>query len=85
MADNDTPNGTSAPAKANPPLSGAIQGTTDAEQELTLTEFCIRLSSRDRRVALIGGFNYTETQTGVIKDLESKFQARFDAFANKPV
>jgi hypothetical protein len=54
------------------------------EQELTLQEFCQRLSSVDKRVELIGAFHYSETAAGTVKDLESAFADRFAAFLNKP-
>lgn len=56
-----------------------------AVQELTLDEFCARLSSRDKRVELIGGFHFVETKAKRFKDAESQYQARFEAFVNKPV
>lgn len=63
--------------------------TTDdaslASQELTLTEFCTRLSITDRRVEMIGGFEYSERIAGRIKDTESGFAARYQVFINKPV
>lgn len=56
-----------------------------APQELTLQEFCQRLSSVDKRVELIGAFHYSETAAGTVKGLESAFADRFAAFLNKPV
>lgn len=56
-----------------------------APEQLTLDEFCTRLSKDDKRVELIGGFYHSETAAGRIKDAESEFQARFAAFATKPV
>ena len=67
---NDTP---AAPAPA--------QAQSD---ELTLTEFCTRLSRTDRRVELIGGFHAVTSRAGVIKDTEAGFAARFEAFATQP-
>ena len=54
-------------------------------EPLTLTEFCIRLSERDRRVALIGGFEFEEKNAGRSRDTEANYLARFEAFINKPV
>lgn len=54
-------------------------------QELTLLEFCQRLSSVDKRVELIGAFHYAETTAGTVKDLEAAFNSRFVVFLNKPV
>lgn len=39
-----------------------------------------KLSLRDGRVELVNAFYFTEKKTGVVKDLETKFQARFTAF-----
>ena len=52
---------------------------------LTIDEFCLRLSTSDKRVELIGAFNYVEKAAGHIKDAEHEYRARFDAFANQPV
>lgn len=51
---------------------------------LTLDEFCTQLSSKDKRVALIGGFHHTEKANGTIKDTVAAFTARYEAFINQP-
>jgi hypothetical protein len=56
-----------------------------APEQVTLEEFCMRLSNVDKRVELIGGFEHSEKAAGHTKDAESEFQARFTAFVNKPV
>lgn len=82
MAKNDTQaiqaeeNGVSASA----PETVAEQ----AEFPLTLEEFCIRLSVTDSRVELIGGFENQERLAGRVKDTESNFAGRFQAFINQP-
>jgi len=58
----------------------AVQG----EDDITVEEFCTRLSQTDRRVELIGGFHFDEKQAGRFKDAETAFSARFTEFANKP-
>jgi hypothetical protein len=58
---------------------------TESEQELTVEEFCRRLSVTDRRVELLGAFHFDEKRNGRVKDTETNFRARFDEFANKPV
>lgn len=55
------------------------------EPEVTLTEFCTRLSMTDKRVELIGGFEFTERVARRVKDAESAYRSRFNAFINKPV
>lgn len=61
--------------------------SADAGIEMTLEEFCLRMSDRkvDGRVELIHGFAYTERMAGHVKDTESSFNSRFIDFANKPV
>lgn len=51
---------------------------------LSLNEFCTRLSTTDRRVELIGGFEHSERVAGVGKDTSANFEARFAAFAKQP-
>jgi hypothetical protein len=53
--------------------------------ELTLSEFCSRLSESVRRPELIAGFEYSERQAGKLKDRAEAFQARFDNFIKSPV
>lgn len=53
--------------------------------DLTLTEFCARLSETVRRPELISAFEYTELAAGHLKDTAEAFQARFDTFVNTPV
>ncbi len=55
-----------------------------AEFELTLQEFCTRLSVTDKRVELIGGFEHSERTSGRAKDTETAYRARFVAFINRP-
>jgi hypothetical protein len=53
--------------------------------DVTLEEFCVRLSNTDRRVELISAFHFTEKQAARLKDAESNYSARFTAFINQPV
>ncbi len=56
-----------------------------AEQvALSLEEFCKRLSTQDPRVELISGFELDERIAGRLKDTESEFTARYQAFINRP-
>lgn len=70
-------------AKAEKP--DGVPVVNPAVEPLTLDEFCISLSSRDKRVELIGAFNFVETQAKRFKDAESNYQSRFEAFVNQPV
>lgn len=56
----------------------------DNEFPLSLTEFCTRLSSIDRRVELIGAFNSEEANAGRSTDVESAYTERFAQFINRP-
>lgn len=53
-------------------------------EELSLSEFCTRLSSSDRRVELIGGFERAERIAGRVKATESAYAARYAAFLSQP-
>ena len=55
-----------------------------AATQLTLNEFCLRLSQRERRVTLIGGFEAVERKALRTKDTEAQYQSRYDAFINQP-
>lgn len=58
---------------------------TDSVNEITLDEFCARLSVGDRRFELIAAFHFDERTNGKAKDFETAYRARFEAFATKPV
>lgn len=60
-------------------------GESPTEFQVTLEEFCTRISKTDRRVELIGAFHHVEKAAGRVKDAESAFAARFADFANQPV
>lgn len=52
--------------------------------DLTIDEFCVRLSSEISAPELIGGFNYAEKAAGRGKDTDANYRARFAAFGNQP-
>lgn len=54
-------------------------------QEITLTEFCTRLSMNDNRVEMIAGFEHAEKLAGHFKDIEPSYLSRFTVFTTKPV
>lgn len=55
-----------------------------ASEPLSLNEFCIRLSTKDKRVELIGGFEHTERVAGRLSDTVENYTARYEAFLNQP-
>lgn len=82
MAKNDTQAVQPDVTAENVPAAETI--AEQAEFPLTLEEFCIRLSVSDSRVELIGGFENQERLAGRVKDIESNFAGRFQAFVNQP-
>lgn len=56
-----------------------------ADNEISLIEFCTRLSATVRRPELISAFEYSERRAGSIKDTAEAFQARFENFGKTPV
>ena len=55
------------------------------QSTVTINEFCMRLSETVNRPELIGAFAYSERAAGVQRDTLEQFQARYNAFINKPV
>lgn len=53
--------------------------------EITLVEFCTRLSETVRRPELIGAFEHASKAAGKVKAAADVFAADFAAFRNKPV
>lgn len=70
---------------ATKPESPKPTEPVSAPVALTLTEFCVRLSTSVRRPELIAAFESVEKRAGRVKDTEANFRARFDAFVNTPV
>lgn len=60
------------------------QAPEEASPELTLTEFCIRLSETDKRVELIGAFESEERAASRVKGKASDYADRYQKFINKP-
>lgn len=58
--------------------------TTDSTPNVTLDNFCIALSARDRRVELIGAFHFDQRAAQQLFDTPANYQKRFDAFATQP-
>lgn len=54
-------------------------------EQITVQEFCQRLSVTDKRVELIAGFYSVEMRESRFKDAEDQFRSRFEAFITKPV
>lgn len=53
--------------------------------EVSLDEFCTRLSETVKTPEIIGGFHYTERAAGNMRGTFEAYKARFDAFLTKPV
>lgn len=53
--------------------------------DLTLEEFCRRLSATDTRVEMVAGFYADETAAGRVKDSSEAFDTRYAAFQSRPV
>lgn len=68
------------PASPEPPPADQPPVTFD----LTLEEFCRRLSGTENRVEMIAGFYSDEARANHWKDSEAAFTARFDAFQIRP-
>ena len=62
--------------KATPPETG---------DELTLDEFCTRLSKTDSRVELIGGFHADARAKAHLKDVDTGFLRAFENYCTRPV
>lgn len=73
---------TTAAAQA---LAVPIAAVAEPERvQVSLSEFCARLSGSDRRVEMIGGFEAVERQAGREKDFEAGYTSRFVDFCNQP-
>lgn len=53
--------------------------------ELSINDFCARLSETITKPELIGAFAHVERVAGRVKDTELAFRNRYDLFVNQPV
>lgn len=58
--------------------------TDSSTPNVTLDNFCLSLSTRDRRVELIGAFHHSQKLSGQTFDTPANYQERYDDFANQP-
>lgn len=63
----------------------AVQPAVVQKSTVSVDEFCARLSETVIRPELIGAFAYTERAAGNHRGTAEQFQARYNAFINKPV
>jgi hypothetical protein len=59
--------------------------STTTSPQITLRQFALETSARDKRIALLHGFVFEEQVARRFKDYEANYAARFEAFATKPV
>ena len=52
--------------------------------EITLDEFCARLSVTDKRVEMIGGFHSDMTRVKKTKGMEADYRAEYQKFITRP-
>lgn len=72
-------------ATEKPPAEVAAPAATQVDSfDLTLDEFCRRLSAKITAPELIGGFCHAQTVAGIVKGSEASFAAAFDAFSKQP-
>ena len=61
------------------------QQTAVSAPELSINDFCARLSETITKPELIGAFAHVERVAGRVKDTELAYRARYDLFVNQPV
>lgn len=72
-------------SKTTAPAADLATPAETQPTQITLTEFCIRLSEKVRRPELIAAFEHVEKRGGNVKGTSEAFQARFDSFVKTPV
>lgn len=67
-----------------PPAEKTAAKPSEDAFDLTVEEFCTRVSTTDSRVELLAAFHASEVRAGRVKDASSAYAARYSAFANAP-
>lgn len=52
--------------------------------QISLSEYCARVSSTDKRVELIGAFFKSQVSCGATSGTETEFDAAYQLFVNQP-
>lgn len=65
-------------------VPGELTASAPDSFDLTIDEFCVRLSSEGVAPELIGGFYHDEKANGRVKDSDSGYRGRFAVFGNQP-
>lgn len=65
-------------------IKAAVEKSPATSFELSLDEFCTRLSGGGVGPELIGGFYASQKSSGNVKGLDAAFAAAFDAFVKQP-
>lgn len=71
-------------AKNTPTEEPAAEQPASPAVQLTLNEFCMRLSEKEKRVELIGAFNFDESKAKRLKDTFEEYSKRYQDFIKKP-
>ena len=74
-----------ATTKTETNVPEAIAAPVAVEPELSINDFCARLSETITRPELIGAFAHVERAAGRVKDTGLAYRARYDLFVNQPV
>lgn len=61
-----------------------VETPQDKVSLVSITEYCRRLSTRERRVELIGAFHSTMKAESILADTEQGYNVRFAEFENRP-
>ena len=64
--------------------SAAESVSAASEFDMTVSEFCLRLSTEKVGPEMIAGFDHSQKSKGIVKSSNSKFRAAFAKFAADP-
>jgi hypothetical protein len=85
LPDTQDKGGIAAPSEtAAIAVQPSKQTAAVAEHEITLTQFGIEFSKKERRVELLNAFIFTQRLAGFHKDVKSAYIGRFEAFVHQP-
>lgn len=73
-----------ATEKRVPDVVEAVKVDAPATFDLTLNEYCLRLSSEKVGPEMIAGFQHDQLAKGAIKGSHTGFKAAFDKFVRQP-
>lgn len=66
------------------PVPAQKRAPATSSSVVTLDNFCVELSARDKRPHMIGAFHHSQRVAKILFDTPASYQTRYGNFVNQP-